>query len=97
MATWKVVDMERNTADGGVTVVHWDATEVDGDYSARVYGSVGLEYDASDPAFIPYDQLTENDVIVWVWTQVNKIETETNLANDIAAQKNPVKESGIPW
>jgi hypothetical protein len=97
MATWKVVDMERNTADGGVTVVHWDVTEVDGDYSARVYGSVGLEYDASDPAFIPYDQLTENDVIVWVWTQVNKIETETNLANDIAAQKNPTKESGTPW
>lgn len=97
MATWKVVDMERNAADGGVTTVHWDVTEVDGDYSARVYGSEGFEYDASAPDFIAYDSLTEDFVLHWVWNNVDKAEIEAKLAADIANQKNPTEESGVPW
>ncbi|MAO20059.1 MAG: hypothetical protein CMJ25_04835 [Phycisphaerae bacterium] len=100
MATWQVVNMEHNTADGGVVVVHWDVTEVDGDYSARRYGSVGLEYDASDAGFIPYADLTEATVIPWVKDSMGSDEVtaiETKLTDDIAAQKAPAQESGVPW
>ena len=100
MATWKVVDMERNTADGGVVVVHWDVTEVDGDYSARNYGSTGFEYDASSPDFVPYADLTETEVIQWVKDAMGAEEVaaiDTRLAEDIANQKNPTEESGVPW
>ena len=100
MATWKVVDMEHNTADGGVVTVHWDVTEVDGDYSARVYGSTGFEYDASDPSFVEYADLTESEVVQWVKDSMGADEVtamETRLSDDIAAQKNPVTESGTPW
>ena len=27
MATWTIANLERNLADGGVTVAHWRATE----------------------------------------------------------------------
>ena len=38
MATWTIANLERNLADGGVTVAHWRVTEVDGDYSASSSG-----------------------------------------------------------
>ena len=97
MATWTIANLERNLADGGVTVAHWRVTEVDGDYSASSYGTVGFTPDASDPSFVPYDNLTESDVLGWVWAEVDQAATEAALTADIEAQKNPVSADGMPW
>ena len=97
MATWTIANLERNLADGGVTVAHWRVTEVDGDYSASSYGTVGFTPDASDPSFVPYDNLTESDVLGWVWAEVDQAATEAALTADIEAQKNPVTADGMPW
>lgn len=100
-ATWTIANLERNTADGGVIVAHWRATAQDivGDktYTASAYGTCGFTPDASAPDFVPYDQLTENDVIVWVWGQVDKIQTEAALTARIEEQKAPATVSGLPW
>jgi hypothetical protein len=46
--TWTIAQLERNTSDGGVTVVHWRVSAVDGDYTASSYGTnVGRELKAS--------------------------------------------------
>ena len=50
MATWTIANLERNLADGGVTVAHWRVTESEtvgtGDdavtYTASSYGTVGF-------------------------------------------------------
>ena len=97
MATWTIANLERNVADGGVTVAHWRVTEVDGDYSASSYGTVGFTPDASDPSFVAYDNLTESDVLGWVWAEVDQAATEAALTADIEAQKNPVIADGMPW
>ena len=97
MATWTIANLERNLADGGVTVAHWRVTEVDGDYSASSYGTVGFTPDASDPSFVAYDNLTESDVLAWVWAEVDQAATEAALTADIEAQKNPVSADGMPW
>ena len=97
MATWTIANLERNVADGGVTVAHWCVTEVDGDYSASSYGTVGFTPDASDPSFVAYDNLTESDVLGWVWAEVDQAATEAALTADIEAQKNPVIADGMPW
>ena len=97
MATWTIANLERNLSDGGVTVAHWRVTEVDGDYSASSYGTVGFTPDASDPSFVPYDNLTESDVLGWVWAEVDQAATEAALTADIEAQKNPVTADGMPW
>ena len=47
MATWTIEQLDRNTADGGVTCAHWRVLEVDGDYSASSYGTVGFTPDHS--------------------------------------------------
>jgi len=97
MATWTIANLERNLSDGGVTVAHWRVTEVDGDYSASSYGTVGFTPDASDPSFVAYDNLTESDVLGWVWAEVDQAATEAALTAKIEADKNPVSADGMPW
>lgn len=93
MATWKIVQLDRKTADGFVTTAHWTVTATDGDFSASAYGSVGF----SGELTTPYDDLTEEQVLGWVWEQIDKAEIEVNLAAQINAQKNPVSATGVPW
>jgi hypothetical protein len=96
-ATWTIANLERNTADGGVTVAHWRCTAVDGDHRASVYGTVGFTPDASAADFVPYENLTEADVLAWVHGSVDKDATEAALAAQIDAEKNPTTEAGLPW
>ena len=94
MITWTVDNLDRRASDGFVCCVHWRATAQDGEYSASVYGTVGLDGDS--PA-IPFEDLTKEEVLAWVFEKLDKDETEANLANQIDALKNPTQKSGVPW
>ena len=105
MATWTIANLERNVADGGVLVAVWRCTETstvgEGDdavtYSASSYGTVGFTPDASADGFIAFDDLTEADVLGWVYEEVDQAATEAALAAEIAGQKTPVTTDGVPW
>ena len=105
MATWTIANLERNVADGGVTVAHWRVTEEEtvgtGDdavtYSASSYGTVGFTPDADADGFVAYDDLTESAVLAWVHESVDQDATEAALTANIEAQKNPVSANGMPW
>jgi hypothetical protein len=97
MTTWTIAQLERNTSDGGVVVAHWRATATDGDYSASSYGTCGFTPDPSDPAYIPYENLTEAAVLAWVYESVDKDATEAALAANIEDQKAPQTVAGTPW
>jgi hypothetical protein len=96
-ATWTIANLERNTADGGVTVAHWRCTVVDGDCSASSYGTVGFTPDPTAEGFVPFENLTEADVLAWVHGSVDKDATEAALTAKIDAEKNPTTEAGLPW
>jgi hypothetical protein len=95
--TWTIAQLERTLPEGGVVVAHYRVSATDGDYSTSAYGTAGFTPDPEAEGFIPYDDLTEADVLAWVWGSVDKDETEANLANQIDAQKNPVTAAGTPW
>ena len=105
MATWTISNLERNVADGGVTVAHWRVTESEtvgtGDdavtYSASSYGTVGFTPDADADGFVAYDDLTESAVLAWVHESVDQDATEAALTANIESQKNPVSADGMPW
>jgi hypothetical protein len=97
MTTWTIAQLERNTSDGGVVVAHWRATLTDGDYSASSYGTVGFTPDPTAPDFVPFDDLTEADVLAWVYESVDKDATESSLASQIEDQKAPQTMAGTPW
>ena len=97
MANWAISTMEHNVSDGGVIVAHWRVTEVDGDHSASAYGTASFTPDASADDFVPYAELTESVVLSWVWDSMDKDAVEASLTANIAEQKNPVTEDGVPW
>ncbi len=97
--TWSISTLEHNTADGGVTVAHWRVSATDGEYTAGAYGTAGFTPDPESPDFIPYDDLTEADVLAWLFAQegFDRDEKEAQLLSQIDAQKNPVSVTGTPW
>ena len=92
--TWTINNLERQSSDGLVTVVHWGATAVDGDYAASIVNTLQVERGDN---FTAFDSLTEQQVLGWVQNAVDKDTVEAALAAQIEAQKNPVKIIGIPW
>jgi len=95
--TWSIPTTEYETATGGITVAHWRVSAVDGGYTASSYGTCGFTPDATDPAFKPYDEVTEAEVLAWVHASVDKDATEAALAAKIEADKNPTSAAGTPW
>jgi hypothetical protein len=92
---WKIAQCERLTADGFIYQAHWTATAVDGDYTAYVYSTCGF---ATAEPTIPYANVTEAEVLDWIWANgVDKEATETSLAAQIEAKKNPTTATGVPW
>ena len=102
---WMIAQLERNTTDNGVIVAHWRVTAEEtvgtGDdavtYTASSYGTCGFNPDPTSPSFVPYEDLTEADVLAWVYESVDKDATEAALTANIEEQKNPVTETGLPW
>ena len=92
--TWTITETNYLTADGFITTAHWNASAVDGDYTASIYSTVSWQ--AGTPT-IPYANVTEAEVLSWVWESVDKDATEAALAQNIELQKNPVVATGTPW
>jgi len=92
--TWTINNLDRETADGLVTTIHWGATAVDGDFSASIVNTQQLERGES---FVDYATLTEATVLEWLWEKVDKETVEAALEAQIEAQRTPVKASGLPW
>ena len=101
MATWTIANLERNVADGGVTVAHWRVTESEtvgeDTFTASSYGTCGFTPDASASDFVAYADLTESTVLGWVHADVDKDATEAALTANITEQKTPTSADGMPW
>jgi hypothetical protein len=100
MTIWTIAQLERNTSDGGVVVAHWRATATDGDYSASSYGTCGFTPDPTASDFVPFESLTEADVLAWVYAELGAEQLaaiEDGLSANIEEQKAPKVVAGTPW
>ena len=95
--TWTIPTCEHDIATGGINVIHWRCTGVDGDNSASSYGTVGLTPDPSLSDFVAYADVTEAQAQAWVWGSVSQDDTEAAIAAKIDAMANPTEASGTPW
>jgi hypothetical protein len=102
--TWTVAQMDAYPEYEGQTdvvfTVHWRLNGVDGEYTAGVYGSVGLTLDPG-ATFTPYVDLTETQVIGWVQSALGEEQVaayEANVADQIENEINPpVVTPPLPW
>ncbi len=101
MANWKIESMIVKPVDGAYTdavvTATWRCTAVDGDHSASNYGSMGFASPSGD--FIAYPDLTEADVLGWVWANgVDKDATQAAVEAQIQEQIAPtVQTPPLPW
>ena len=97
---WNAAQMERHTADGIVTTVHYTVDASDSVYRSSAYGSVGLEQPDPDE-IIPYANLTSGIVIGWVKERLggdDKVEEiEAALQAQLDEKHAPSKATGLPW
>jgi hypothetical protein len=92
--TWVIKQLDRLPSNGFVTTAHWRVTAIDGEHSADAYGSTGWQ---TETPVIPYDQLTQDIVLDWVWQHIDKADIEANLNAQIEAVKNPTIANGVLW
>jgi hypothetical protein len=97
----KIATLERELPSGCCTTAHWTASKTQGEHTASSYGSIGLPHkDHDDPDFVPYDQLTEAQVIAWVQDAMGEEQVaalEANLDGQLSAMANPTSATGLPW
>jgi hypothetical protein len=106
--TWSVNNMTHNDADGGVILVYWSCVASDGTYSATEGGKLRCEPDPSSPTYVPYADLTEADVLGWVYNSLiegeetaaeAKARIEANRTAKVQGQIDRAnsQSSGMPW
>ena len=109
--TWSVTNMHHTDADGGVFLVYWSMVAQSDDtpsYTASEGGKLRCEYDASSPTYIPYADLTEADVLEWVYTSlIENDETAAEAKARVEADRDEKVQkqidaatttvTGVPW
>ena len=106
--TWSVSNMTRNEADGGIVTVYWSCVASDGTYSATEGGKLRCEPDADAEGFVAYADLTEADVLGWVYTSLieeeetadeAKARIEANRTGKVQGQidRASAQAEGMPW
>lgn len=103
--TWTVTAMDcYPQADGETDVVftvHWTCsgvqTEGETTYNGSVYSTTSVP--APSGSFTPYADLTQNQVLGWVWANgVDQAATEAAVQQQIDNQINPpVIQPPLPW
>jgi len=96
--TWRIANLERETADGFVFTAHYTVNASDGTYTSGAYGSIGFQ---RPDDLIPFAELTEEQVVGWVQEALGgdeKVaEIEAALQAQLDEQHAPTKAAGLPW
>ena len=109
--TWSVTDMTHVDADGGVIKAYWScvaASDTTPSYSASEGGKLLCTYDASASDYIAYVDLTEANVLGWVYNSLivddeTAAEAKARVEADRTAKvqgkidRAAANSYGVPW
>jgi len=109
--TWSVPNMQHTDADGGVFLVYWSmvaASDGTPSYTASEGGKLRYTYDDSAEGYIAYADLTEADVLGWVYNSLivddetaaeakSRIEVDRTAKVQKQIDDAATTVSGIPW
>jgi hypothetical protein len=104
MITWKIewMNVSSSSINGFQQVVlnaGWRCEAEENDLKTAVYGSISFPQPVLNGQFTPYNQLTEANVLSWVWENgVNKAETEEAALVQLNSLLNPpTVNQALPW
>jgi hypothetical protein len=94
--SWIISDLVAKIQDGELSnvieTVHYRYQATDGEHTADVYGSVGLEAPDAE-SFKPFEEVTEADVIAWLESKLDVEAMQEGLSNQLDAIANPTHVS----
>ena len=94
MIKWNIDNLDRKSSNGYVTTIHWRAILQEDDKGVSNYGA--FSFKDGEP-IIPYENLTKEIVLNWLFEKINKQKIETELTEKLQILKNPISKSGLPW
>ena len=106
--TWSVGDMTHKDSDGGVSLVYWSLIATDGTYSGDSGGKLRCTADPSASDYIAYADLTEANVLGWVYSSLivddetaaeakARIEAERTAKVQGQIDRAAADSTGVPW
>ena len=103
---WTIAQLDyNNDSDKGVVTAHWRLSKsetvttdgVDVDHHGSSYGTSSWTPDPSADSYQSYDSLTEDAVLAWVHSDVDKDAIEASVQAQIDDSKTPAMMHGTPW
>ena len=99
--TWKVKSLAIKPIQGEFTDVvitaQWNCNGQQESYSGSYYQSTDFQAPESSK-FIPYNDLTQDEVLGWIWQYVDKATVEGYVQTQIDNQINPpIVYPELPW
>lgn len=88
--------------EGIVCQASWNVYGVDGDnneFTGSLNGATAFKLDPDAP-FTPYNELTEAQILEWVWASMGeegKAAAEADVDAQIAYAKEQVQTPALPW
>jgi len=106
--TWSVNNMTHKDSDGGVFLVNWSLIATDGTCSAQEAGKLRCTADPSASDYIAYADLTEANVLGWVYSSLivddetaaeakARIEAERTAKVQGQIDRAAANSTGVPW
>lgn len=92
---WTISELERTSDNGFVVTVHWRYSLTEDVFFAETYSVLSFTQESEE--FIPFDEITEADVIGWLESSMDMEEMQESLQSQIERQKNPPILKGLPW
>ena len=87
-----VAKIQEGELSNVIETVHWRYQATDGEHTADVYGSVGLEAPDAE-SFKPFEEVTEADVIAWLESKLDVEAMQSGLDAQLDAIANPTHVS----
>jgi hypothetical protein len=102
--TWQILDTNYQIADGLITKITYRCVVQLDNLIDKKIGEIELIGDSTLSNFIPFDSLTEENIIEWVKASLSEEQVtsiETNLQTNVIARKEAQDaqtiKQGLPW
>ena len=95
---WEVTGL-KTTNGGGVVQTYWRKIGTDADGNVGTFsGATPFDVDESAPDYIPFDQLTEADVLGWIQGVVTgSYEDHVNHQIQRQIDQQTITDAAMPW
>lgn len=92
---WTISQLERKSDNGFVMNIHWRYSLTEDNHKAETYSVQSFTQESED--FIPFEDITETDVIGWLEASLDVDQLQESLMSQIETMKNPPIIYGLPW